>query len=480
MDRINSIDEPKQINSIISLNPNITQQALALDRYYSDNNSTLKGRLHCVPLLVKDNIDIQDLITTGGVDLFNNNETGTAIESADIIYKLVDIEGAILIGKTNMAPLAMDSHTTFSEIIGECHNPYSSQNRTCYGSSGGTAAAITAGFGVIGIGTDTVGSITLPSSGANIFGVRPPFDAIESGVISMDGIMPTFRYSAVVGPMTRTLTDAAIVMDILMDNEDSLYFQDDEIFNISDIDEIRFGILGFMWLETVLEGLGFEYDINENVFEIQEALLWNLENMSNTELINVTLSTSQFNLLGSSSDFQNDCSGACYSDDWEQYLLFHGNFTTIEDIIESEHAPSEFKEKLIKSLSMDCNAECVSYFDRRDQLRNLFDEIYDGYDIDVIVFPGPPIPPFKLNSNYSYSEEDIEWSGIGGGLWPAYIGYPAIDIPIDFTESIPNDAPIGLPIGATFMSKPDKFDRLFVASYAYDQFFAMRRSPVIL
>eukprot|EP01084_Bolivina_argentea_P265402 449859_1 len=467
IDRIDKYDKEKHINSIISLNPFLLKQAQELDNFYR-NNSSVKGKLHCVPLLIKDNIDVSNLTTSGGIYIFNNNTT-KAIQNAYIMNKLIN-EGAILIGKTNMAPLSTDSYTTKSDIVGECHNPYSNHNRTCYGSSGGTAAAIASSFAVIGLGTDTVGSITLPCSGSNLFGVR------TAQSVSMQGIMPSFRYSEVVGPMTKTIIDSAIIMDILMDKNKSNGYSTDKVLNLSKYENLTFGIMGAMWAKIVNINTPYEYTVSDNVFEIQNEIISNLKNVN---LVNITLTESQENTLLTSVNYADECANGCYSDDWEKYLFFHGNYSTVEWLIHNANTPDWFANRLNNSLLFDCNSSCIYYFNQRQVLRNVFDEIYDEYGLDIIVFPGTPISAFKLNG--TYQEEDIGWSGVGG-IWPAYIGYPAINVPVQFTPPIRinNDAVLGLPTGMLLMSKIQELHKLFTAAYGYQQLYGYSRTKLPL
>ena len=140
-----------QIRSIISYNPRVFQRAQELDEYYAENKKFI-GKLHCVPMLIKDNIDMIGIPTTGGINALRNS---VPQKNALVIDRL-NKEGAVYLAKANMAQLAIGS--TPSDSVGLCQNPFNF-NRTCGGSSSGSAAGIVSGFSVVSLGTDTSGSI---------------------------------------------------------------------------------------------------------------------------------------------------------------------------------------------------------------------------------------------------------------------------------------------------------------------------------
>jgi Asp-tRNA(Asn)/Glu-tRNA(Gln) amidotransferase A subunit family amidase len=197
-------------NAFISMNPNALTEARELDRELA--RAGPRGPLHGVPIVIKDNIDIGGLVTTAGFSGFSKATGGIDMipaQDADVVTRLRRA-GAIIIGKTNMPDFAGNGTYSKSTVAGQTFNPYA-DDRAPGGSSGGSATAVNASFAVLGIGTETGGSIQNPSAAQALVGMKPTFGLVPlSGVVPIDA---TFR--DVVGPITRSVTDAAIVLDII-------------------------------------------------------------------------------------------------------------------------------------------------------------------------------------------------------------------------------------------------------------------------
>src|SRR5919202_6690942 len=192
------------INAVVAVNPRAVEQAEELDQSYA-NTGQLKGPLHGVPVLVKDQIETSDILTTFGSIAIKGYMPDN---DATLIWKLKQA-GAIILGKTLLPDFAT-SWFGLSSAGGEAKNPYA-LDRDTGGSSSGTGAAIAANLGAVGIGEDTGGSIRVPSSFDNLVGVR-----ITTGLISRKGMSPLVVFQDTAGPMTRTVRDAAILLDVLV------------------------------------------------------------------------------------------------------------------------------------------------------------------------------------------------------------------------------------------------------------------------
>src|SRR5919109_1195082 len=203
LDRIEAYDdEGPAINAIISTNPRALDIAERMDR--ESAAGTALRPLHCIPIILKDNFDTADMPTTGGsVTLAQSIPP----DDAFVVKRFRDA-GAIVIAKANLTELALTG-VTVSSLGGQTKNPYD-LTRTPGGSSGGTGAAIAANFGVLGTGSDTGQSIRSPSSANSLVGLRP-----TRGLISRDGIMPFSATQDEIGPMTRTVEDAARMLDVM-------------------------------------------------------------------------------------------------------------------------------------------------------------------------------------------------------------------------------------------------------------------------
>ena len=189
------------INAMIRLNPRARADAAALDT--ERKNGHVRGPLHGIPIVLKDNYDTKALATSAGSLALVNH---VPAKDAFIVQRLRDA-GAVILGKTNLHELA-SGVTSISSLGGQTLNPYD-LSRCPGGSSGGTGAAVAASFAAVGWGTDTCGSIRIPSAFGSLFGLRPTM-----GMVSRDGIVPLALSQDVAGPMARTVTDLAIALDV--------------------------------------------------------------------------------------------------------------------------------------------------------------------------------------------------------------------------------------------------------------------------
>src|SRR5580658_7105379 len=193
------------INAIVLLNPDAEKEADALDRRFAQ--SGLTGPLHCVPMIVKDNFETKGLRTTNGaIALAPYIPAQDAFE-----VKRVKEAGAIVLAKSNMAEWAFSPYETVSSILpGYTKNPYA-LDRVTAGSSGGTAAAVAASFGLVGFGSDTGNSIRGPSSHQSLVGIRSTM-----GLTSRAGVFPLSLLADIAGPIARTVEDATKVFQVIV------------------------------------------------------------------------------------------------------------------------------------------------------------------------------------------------------------------------------------------------------------------------
>jgi len=219
LERIKEID-PK-LNSVIETNPDALDIAEQLDK--ERKSGRIRGALHGIPVLIKDNIDTADRMktTAGSMALLN---APTPKQDAFLVQQLRKA-GAVIIGKTNLSEWAnfrsTKSSSGWSGRGGQTHNPYILDRNPC-GSSAGTGAAIAANLAAVGIGTETDGSILCPSATCGIVGLKPTL-----GLVSRSGVIPIAHSQDTAGPMTRTVTDAAILLGVLVgsDKTDSITAQ---------------------------------------------------------------------------------------------------------------------------------------------------------------------------------------------------------------------------------------------------------------
>jgi amidase len=207
--RIEEIDrQGPAVNSVIEVNPEAQAIAESLDRERKEKK--VRGPLHGIPVLIKDNIDTADKMqtTAGSLALLGSRPA----KDSFVAQKLREA-GAVILGKTNLSEWAniRSSHSSsgWSGRGGQTKNPYALDRNPC-GSSSGSGAAVAANLCAAAIGTETDGSVVCPSSANGLVGIKPTL-----GIVSRTGIIPIAHSQDTAGPMTRSVRDAAILLSAL-------------------------------------------------------------------------------------------------------------------------------------------------------------------------------------------------------------------------------------------------------------------------
>lgn len=203
-----------QLNAVISINPDLLAQARVLDQERAAGN--VRGPLHGIPVLLKDNIEAREKMpTTAGSLALQNNHTG---RDAAITRKL-RASGALILGKANLSEWAnfrsTRSASGWSAVGGQTRNPYD-LNKTPCGSSSGSGVAVSADLTLLAVGTETDGSITCPASINGVVGIKPTI-----GLISRSGIVPISHRQDTAGPMARNVHDAAVLLTAMAGYDES-------------------------------------------------------------------------------------------------------------------------------------------------------------------------------------------------------------------------------------------------------------------
>jgi amidase len=206
LDRIEAYDRKgPALWSIVTLNPKAMAAAETLDRAF-ENTGKLTGPLHGIPVLVKDNVDVGGLPTTGG----SRTLIGWIPPRDATIIARLRAAGAVILAKTTMSEFARGGVDNINSVLpGFARNPYNTAYSTG-GSSGGTGASLAANFGMIGIGSDTWGSVRNPASNNCVVGLRPSWAAV-----SRAGMMGLYDARDVVGPMARSVADVVAMLDVI-------------------------------------------------------------------------------------------------------------------------------------------------------------------------------------------------------------------------------------------------------------------------
>jgi amidase len=206
LDRIDAYDKKgPALGAIILTNPRALAEAASLDAHYQ-KTGTFRGPLHGIPVLVKDNYDVGRLQTTGGSAAL----IGWVPHKDSTVVRKLREAGAIILAKTTMSEWARGGLDNINSVLpGFARNPYNTAYATG-GSSGGTGAGLAASFGVVGLGSDTWGSIRNPSSNNALVGLRPSW-----ALVSRAGMIGLYDARDTAGPMARSIADLAALLDVI-------------------------------------------------------------------------------------------------------------------------------------------------------------------------------------------------------------------------------------------------------------------------
>jgi amidase len=460
IERIKEIDQagPK-LNSVIELNPDALSIADALDQERKENK--IRGPLHGIPVLIKDNIDTGDemMTTAGSLALLGHK----AAKDAFIIAELRKA-GAVLLGKTNLSEWAnfrsTRSSSGWSSRGGQTKNPYILDRSPC-GSSSGSGTAVAANLCALAIGTETDGSIHCPSSINGIAGIKPTV-----GLWSRSGIIPISHTQDTAGPMARTLTDAAILLGPLTasDPEDP-----------ATGDSARRALTDYTQFLNAdgLKGkkIGIEkafLKVHEKIDVLfQEAV--ELMKAKGATIVEVDLMEKLKSLEG----LEYEVLMFEFKDGLNKYLSkANAQIKSLEELIafnlknDSTVMPY-FKQEILVSSQKKSGLDSKEYMDTLRKLRTTTRNSIDGLlkENDIACICGPANGPswcIDLINGDSFT-------GYGMYSPAAVAGYPSVTVPMGMVS--------GLPIGLSFLGTKYSEPELITVAYAYEQASNKRMPP---
>jgi Asp-tRNA(Asn)/Glu-tRNA(Gln) amidotransferase A subunit family amidase len=438
------------LNAIQNVNPAALQTAAELDASFRDSGE-FSGRLHCIPVLVKDQVNTNFMPTTYGSALFKDF---VPRENATIIERM-RAAGAIILAKTNMGEFA---RSYSGSAFGDCHNAYD-PGRSPSGSSCGTGVGIAANFGAVGIGEDTGGSIRGPAAHGSLVGLRPTLP-----LVSRAGLMPADPTRDTLGPITRTVRDAAILLDVIAgyDPEDPVtawsYGRLPETYT-SFLDEnglegMRFGVIRVPMADTTDTSA-------PDYAEIQAALTRTAEDLvtQGAEIVDPIEIPDLMEMV----EAADDRPGGEASID--AYLAQHPNapVQTLREIVASPLVLERRREQLAEDLgdgTEDEDSEETDWRIPREELRLHILQIMADHDLDALIY---------ATYDHAPTEVPISTPGTNRVLSPA-LGFPALALPGGFFAD-------GLPLGVEFLARPYDEGLLLKAGYAYEQATQHRHPP---
>ncbi|SPR99876.1 amidase family protein [Cupriavidus taiwanensis] len=455
LDRIVAYDQRgPALRSILQVNPQALEEADRIDAIAARNPSQALAPLQGIPVLVKDNIECAGMATTAGAQCLRGNLSGN---DAFVIRRLREA-GAVVLAKTNLHELASGGETV-STLGGQTLNPYDLA-RTPGGSSGGTAAGIAASFGVLGIGTDGVNSIRSPASANSLVGLRPTM-----GLISRAGLVPCGLTQDTIGPITRTVADTALMLDVIAGYDPADPVSSEAAGHVPasyaaslDRDGLRGARIG------VLRSFFGAQDVHRPVNAVMQQALAVIA-AQGAGLVDIEDAISPDELLASTLVHHYEMER-----DLDAYLsqLPPGvPMRSMQDVIAAGGVHPSVVGTLATAVALsDQQAEYRERMQRQHTLRQRLRDLMARHRLDALVFP------HQRRLVVPVGETQAERNGVLASA----TGFPAIVIPAGFSAPERN-APQGVPVGLEFFGLPFTEPVLLRLAFAAEQALLARRPP---
>lgn len=459
LSRITAHDD--DLNAILTVHPDARDRARELDTAFDRDGFV--GPLHGIPVVLKDNQDTHDMPTTAGATALAESRP---TRDASVVTRLREA-GAVVLAKANLQELSFGVDTV-SSLGGATRNAYDLDRRPS-GSSGGTAAAIAANFGVIGTGSDTCSSVRSPPAFNDVVGVRPTM-----GLVSRTGIVPLSDTQDTAGPIARTVEDAARTLDVMAgyDPADPITARGDRRvpddgyaahLDADGLAEARIGVarqfFGLRDDESAAESAAGQVTavIEDALAEFEAA---GATIVDPVEVVDLTR-------LESARVLEYE-----FARDFDAYLSEIGDATSRESLAEvvatGELHPSvhaRFDDAAVLDTDVDTLDENTGYLRslrRREAIRDATLARLAEDDLDALLYPPSRIPPVEIPDTQPFAEMNCELA--------AHTGLPAVVVPAGFT-------PDGLPVGVELLGRAFDEQRLFELAYAFEQATDHRTPP---
>jgi Asp-tRNA(Asn)/Glu-tRNA(Gln) amidotransferase A subunit family amidase len=434
-----------RLNAIVAVNPKARTEAMALDRERATKGP--RGPLHGIPLVLKDNFDLAGMPTTAGTLAF---ATLFPADDAFQVKKLREA-GAVILAKANLQELA-SGIVTVSSLGGQTRNPYDLR-RNPGGSSGGTGAAIAANLAAAGLGSDTCGSIRIPASHNALVGLRSSL-----GLSSRDGVVPLSHTQDIAGPLGRTVTDVAILLDATagVDPADPSTTAGDGHIAKSYRDLLKADALKGARIGVLRTLFGTAPEDNEGGAVVRRAL----EEMKKqgAEVMDVPVPGLDDLLTGSS------VIDAEFKFDLAEYLSRVPNapVKSLGEIIEGGliHAAVEASARRRNAMQSKETDGYRRALIKRETIRQGVIAAFDEHRLDAMIYPVMRRKPALIGEPQGGSNCQLSASS----------GLPALAIPAGLTTD-------GLPIGLELLGRQFDEGKLLALGFAFEQASRARQPP---
>lgn len=433
-----SINNHAPINAWSEINPSVLTQAQQLDLSFK-KTGRMSGALHCIPVILKDNIDSFDTTTTSGSYALLGSQP---VHDAFLVEKLRSA-GAIILGKGGMDEFAWGMFG-ISSRNGRIGNAYDT-SKNPGGSSGGPAAAVSASFALLGIGTDNSGSVRIPAAFHGLVGLRP-----STGLISQHGIFPMGNLDGTAGPIARTTQDLAILLDIiaLPDSHDS------KTLNIPRVKTYT-AFLNKKGLAN--KCIGIVHSVNGlNSFDKMPAHITKIIQNATEDMQGMGATFIDVNLPAFNNDRQNNQAGEIQ--DVNKYLAsFPSTRKNFRDICQSNRTRNfgsikdclHFMQNMPSKSSASHQQALIIFAKNRAYIQKVMDQNH----LDALLMP------ITTQGTATYDAMTVN-------AWRAPIssntGFPSISINVGYSDDL------HMPIGVELIGKQFQEGTLIEMAYAYE------------
>ena len=466
--RIDAFDKQgPALNALTVINPEARTQAVELDRRMKASGPS--GPLHCVPFIVKDNFETAGLQTAAGSLALAGFDPG---RDAFQVKRIKDA-GALIIAKSNMAEWAFSPYETVSSVVpGYSRNPYA-LDRVTAGSSGGTAAAVAANLGAVGLGSDTGNSIRGPSSHQALAGIRSTM-----GLTSRAGVVPLNLLADIAGPMARTLEDAVAVFQVIVGEDPADPVTLAKAFEPaglrpggrpSTVPDYRASLVKNGLNGARIGVLREAYERESTSPEIVAVFMAAVADMKKAGATVVDPAT----IEGLSEIRRPQGAAPCggFKHDINRYLASLGErvpVKNLEAVIRSRRFHPSVELRLTRSQEGAENgldsAACKVEAEYRERFRTAVVKSMETHTLDAFVYPTWSNPPRLIGDlNTPHGDNSQVFSPV--------TGFPSINVPMGYT--------LGgrLPAGVTFFGRAWDEPTLIRLAYSYEQATRHRRPP---
>ena len=456
------------INSLVTVNGKALAEADAQDAWLSSHPGKLNGSLFGIPVIVKDNIDVAGMPMTSGFQGWKNYFPPT---DAPLAAK-IKAAGGIIIGKASLSEFARGGGDNINSVVsGFARNPYNTAYATG-GSSGGTAAGLASSFGVVGIGTDTGGSVRMPSAHNALVGLRPTV-----GLVSRTGVVPLDSNRDTAGPMARSVRDMAVLLDVIVgpDAQDAATARSKGHIAVSyqaflkkdGLQGVRLGVLRQVFNSKVTDPLIVAH-FEKTLAELRAQGAEIIDPITVPELDTIPRPPQ---------------TAARFKHDLTQFIAKHPGipYPSVQAIADSKLVHplhQQGMEQAAAALPQDQDPATLEGAKNEALLREAFLKAMNAANVEALVFPTwAQLPALNGDRNTQIADDpqpapNAAPTHLGSTL--TYVGsflqWPAISVPNGYLGE-------GLPVGLQILSRPWDEAKLVQYAYAYEQATRYRRPP---